>query len=163
MITAVQAALNNPTPTRHVPHDRHRELLVGNWKMISWMVEDLISGEKSPALGESPSGYISYSGDGRVMVLILRSDRTKPAGLVPTDAEKVVLYDSMFAYAGSYSVDDEKVLHHIDMSWNEAWTGTTQIRFLKMAGDELTYISAPARNPMNGRDCVHTVVFRRAA
>jgi hypothetical protein len=97
------------------------------------------------------------------MVLVLRGDRKKPTGLVPTDAEKIALYDSMFAYAGTYSVDDKKVLHHIDLSWNEAWTGTTQIRFLKLQGNELTYISAPARNPMNGRDCVHTVIFRRAA
>ena len=140
-----------------------RDALLGSWKMLSWTIEDLISGEKTPALGENPSGYITYSADGRVMVLVLRPDRSKPAGLVPTDAEKIALYDSMFAYAGTYSVDADKVLHHIDMSWNEVWSGTTQIRFLKLQGDELTYVSAPARSPMNGRDCVHTVVFRRAA
>ncbi len=112
--------------------------------MVSWTTEDLISGEKSPGLGENPAGYITCSPEGRLMVMVLRGDRTKPAGLVPTDAEKIALYDSMFAYAGTFSVDDERVLHYFDMSWNEAWTGTTQIRFLRLQGDQLTYISAPA-------------------
>jgi hypothetical protein len=143
--------------------DDRRKLLLGTWKMVSWTVEDLLSGEQSPALGENPAGYITYSPEGRVMVLVLRGGRKKPADLVPTEAEKVALYDSMFAYAGTYSLEHEKVLHHIDMSWNEVWTGTTQIRFLKLRDHELTYTSAPAPNPMNGRDCVHTVIFRRAA
>lgn len=147
---------------REAGQAEQRSKLFGSWKMQSWTVEDLATGEKTPALGEHPAGYITYTPDGRVMVLVLRSGRRKPAGLVPSDAEKVALYDSMFAYAGTYSVDGGKVLHHIDMSWNEAWSGTTQIRFLSLQGDRLTYVSAPARNPMNDRDCVHTVVFTRA-
>jgi hypothetical protein len=164
MISTSQSVSVAPEFRTQVPQNQRREQLLGTWKMISWTVEDLITGERSPGLGEYPAGYITYSPEGRVMVLVLvlRGDRKKPGALVPTDAEKIALYDSMFAYAGTYSVDDEKVVHHIDMSWNEAWTGTAQIRFLKLQGDQLTYISAPARNPMSGRDCVHTVIFRRA-
>jgi hypothetical protein len=163
MISTSQTLAANSNSTVRDRRNEHRRQLLGTWQMISWTVEDLISGEKSPALGENPKGCITYSPEGRVTVLVLRGDRKKPAALVPTDAEKVALYDSMFAYAGTYSSDGEKVLHNIDMSWNESWTGTTQIRFLKLQGDELTYVSEPARNPMNSRDCVHTVVFRRIA
>ena len=56
----------------------------------------------------------------------------------------------------------DKVVHHIDASWNEAWRGTNQVRFCELQGRMLTYVSAPARSPMTGRDCVHTVVFERA-
>lgn len=150
-----------PSPAPDISNEPGKQIL-GTWKMVSWTIEDLLSGEKGLAFGERPAGYITYSPEGRVMVLVVRGDRKKPAGLVPTDVEKIALYDSMFAYAGTYSVDREKVVNHIDISWNEAWTGTAQIRFLKLQADELTYISAPARNPMNGRDCVHTVIFRRA-
>src|SRR5262249_48340076 len=114
-------------------------------------------------LGLNPHGYITYTRDRRVVVLVLKTDRPKPAALVPTDKEKLALYDSMFAYAGTYTVDAEKVVHHIDMSWNQSWTGTSQIRFFRLEGDRLTYVGAPARNPMNGRDCVHRVVFQRSA
>jgi Lipocalin-like domain len=142
--------------------ESQRDKILGSWQMVSWTIKDLSTGQISPALGDNPVGYITYTPEGRVMVLVLRGDRRKPAALVPTDAEKVALYDSMFAYAGTYSVDDEKVLHHIDMSWNEAWTGTTQVRFLRLQGDMLTYTSSPAPNPLNGHDCVHNVIFRRA-
>ena len=135
--------------------------LLGTWRMLSWTTEDLVTGETVDALGANPEGYITYTPAGRVMVLVLRGDRKMPAALVPTNEEKIALYDSMFAYAGTYSVDHEKVVHHIDMSWNQSWTGTSQLRFLRLEGDRLTYIGAPARNPMNGRDCVHTVLFRR--
>ena len=131
--------------------------------MLSWQVEDLASGEIRDALGPNPHGHISYTRDGRVIVLVLRADRPKPAALVPTNEEKLSLYDSMFAYAGTYTVDAEKVVHHIDMSWNQSWTGQSQIRFLRLEGDRLVYVGAPAKNPMNGRDCVHTVVFERSS
>lgn len=139
------------------------ERILGNWKMMSWQVEDLATGETRDALGPDPHGYITYTRDGRVIVLVLKASRAKPAALVPTDEEKLALYDSMFAYAGTYTVDAEKVVHHIDMSWNQSWTGTSQIRFLRLEGDRLAYLGAPARNPMNGRDCVHKVVFERSA
>jgi hypothetical protein len=35
---------------------------------------------------------------------------------VPTSEEKLALFDSMIAYAGRYTLDDEKVVHHIDVS-----------------------------------------------
>jgi hypothetical protein len=135
--------------------------LHGTWKMLSWKTEDLMTGQTTDALGAKPEGYITYTPDGRVTVLVLRSDREGPAALVPTNEEKIALYDSMFAYAGTYTVDHEKVVHHIDMSWNHSWTGTSQIRFYTIRDDELTYIGVPAKNPMTGRDCVHTVLFRR--
>jgi len=135
--------------------------LHGTWKMLSWTTEDLVTGQTADALGANPEGYVTYAPDGRVMVLVLRGDRQKPAALVPTNGEKIALYDSMFAYAGTYTVDPEKVVHHVDMSWNQSWTGTMQIRFHTIRGNELTYVTAPAKNPLTGRDCVHTVLFRR--
>jgi hypothetical protein len=130
--------------------------------MVSWTVEDLVTGAKQDALGPNPVGVITYSADGRVTVLVLKMDRRTPADLVPTSEEKIALYDSMFAYAGTFTMDDEKVIHHIDMSWNQAWTGTDQIRFYDLRDGVLTYIGAPAKNPMTGRDCVHTVIFHRS-
>jgi hypothetical protein len=135
--------------------------LLGSWRMLSWQYRVLATDETFDAMGVAPQGYISYGADGRVMVLVLRSDRPKPEALVPTDIEKIALYDTMFAYAGSYVADDEKVVHRIDMSWNQQWTGTEQTRFYKLDGDRLTYISAPAKNPLDGRECVHTVIFER--
>ncbi|RWN50522.1 lipocalin-like domain-containing protein [Mesorhizobium sp.] len=136
-------------------------LLLGSWRMISWTYEVLVSGEVRDAFGKNPRGVITYAADGRVMVLVLSEDRITPNDLVPTPDEKIGLYDSMFAYAGTYSVEDDRVIHHIDMSWNATWEGTQQVRLINTDGRMLTYKSAPAKNPLDGRDCIHTVRFEK--
>jgi len=59
-----------------------------------------------------PQGYITYTRDGRVMVFIVGRERMRPAALVPTDEEKIALYDTMFAYAGTFTFDSNKVVQH---------------------------------------------------
>ncbi len=135
--------------------------IVGSWKMLSWTNEVLETGESHDALGRGPKGYIHYLPDGRMMVLVLKAERPAPASLVPTTEEKIGLYDSMFAYAGTYTVEHDRVIHHIDMSWNRTWEGTDQIRLLKIEGRHLTYTGVPAKNPLDGRECVHHVKFER--
>jgi hypothetical protein len=129
--------------------------------MVSWVREFVATGERVDALGPDPVGYIAYHSDGRMMTLEVRKDRAKPKGLVPTDEEKLVLFDSMLAYAGTYTLDDEKVVHHVDISWNQTWTGTDQVRFYRVDGDTLTISSAPAPDPYTGQEVVHRVVFRK--
>jgi len=37
------------------------------------------------------------------------------------------------------------------------------VRFSKIAGNILTLTSAPAENPLDGREAVHEVIFERAS
>ena len=140
---------------------RQRRALLGTWRMLSWTREETATGRRSDAFGPSPRGFITYTGDGRVMVLVVKRDRLRPAALPPTDAEKRALFDSMFAYSGTYEVEGDRVVHAIDTSWNEAWTGTRQIRFLELDGNRLTYRSPPAIDPMDGAECVYRVEFEK--
>ncbi len=48
------------------------------------------------------------------------------------------------------------------MSWNEAWSGTEQVRFGKLVGNTLTFTTAPADNPLDGQKAVHEVIFEKA-
>jgi hypothetical protein len=135
--------------------------LIGTWKMVSWTRELTATGQKSDALGPNPIGWINYGRDGRMMVVVVRSDRKAPAALVPTDPERVALYSSMLAYAGTYTVDAEKVTHNIDTSWNQAWTGTKQIRFYTVTGNRLTLRGAPAKDAVDGLESVYTVTWEK--
>src|SRR3954467_6476774 len=45
-----------------------------------------------------PSGYINYQPDGRIFVVLV-GDRVKPAGQVPSDAEKIQLFGTLVAYS----------------------------------------------------------------
>jgi hypothetical protein len=121
--------------------------LLGTWKMISWQRESVATGERADALGPDPLGFINYGADGRMFAIVIQKDRDPPAGPVPTDDEKLRLFNSMLAYAGTYTLYDDRVVHHIDTSWNQTWTGTDQVRFYKIDGNVLTITGAPAKDP----------------
>ena len=135
--------------------------LLGTWKLQSLVYEVIATGVRSMPFGEHPNGYLSYSLDGRMYVILVMEDRPKPRDLVPTDEEKVKLQESMLAYAGTYTVDGEKVVHQLDISWNESWTGTDQVRFYKVDGDTLTITTAPGRSPFTGEERRSVLVWKK--
>ena len=135
--------------------------LIGTWKMVQWQREIVATGERVDALGADPVGYLSYGEDGRMSAIVVTKDRQPPSDAVPTDDEKLRLFDSMLAYAGTFTVLDDKVVHHVDASWNERWTGTDQVRFYKLDGDTLTVDGAPASDPHTGEEVIHRILFRK--
>lgn len=136
--------------------------LLGTWRMLSWKRVLVPSGEESDALGPSPFGYISYAPDGRLMVFVLKSGRPRPQSNPPSPAEKIALFDSLFAYVGSYEVQADRVVHTLDGSWNELWTGTKQTRLLSFDGEHLIYTTPETVDPMDGKLCTYRVEFERA-
>ena len=111
--------------------------LLGTWKLKSYVVTGA-SGERSMLYGESPRGYVHYGADGRMQVIGVAGNRIIPSGPTPPDQERIALYDTMFAYAGTYTVGAGRVTHHVDLSWNEVWTGTDQVRTFEVNGNSLT-------------------------
>ena len=94
------------------------------------MTRDVATGERKDALDRHPRGIVVYTPE-RVTFLIVKDDRIRPERLPPPDEEKIALFDSMFAYSGSYTVESDRVIHHVDISWNEAWSGTDQVAVLQ--------------------------------
>jgi hypothetical protein len=133
--------------------------LLGTWKLKSYETTT-VRGEKSAPYGEHPIGYLSYSADGRMQVIGTSSARMVPLDLAPTDEEQVALYKTMFAYAGTYSVEAGKVTHHVEVSWNEVWTGTDQVRFYEVNGNTLT-IRARVIDPASGAEDQYVLEWER--
>jgi hypothetical protein len=144
------------------PIETLRCRLLGTWRMLSWKRRLIASGEESDALGAEPLGYVNYAPDGRVMVFVLRGGRHRPDSNPPCAAEKLALFDSMFAYVGTYAVYEDRVVHTLDGSWNELWTGTTQTRFLSFEGEKLIYTTPEMLDPMVGGLCTYRVIFEKA-
>ena len=140
-----------------------RSHLVGTWRMLTWRREFADTGERIDALGANPVGFVSYGADGRVHAIVVKSDRLAPRSLPPSSGEKLELFDSMLAYAGTYTLHADHVVHHLDASWNQAWTGTDQIRFYKLDGSALEIWGAPAPDPYTGRIVVHRMTFEKWA
>jgi Lipocalin-like domain len=137
--------------------------IVGTWKVVSYVREEIPSGGKSDVMGAHPSGYINYGADGRMMVIIVSSDRKKPVGPVATPEEAEALIRSLIAYAGAYTVDSEAktVTHHIDVSWDESRTGESYVRTYKLDGDRLTLTTRPSNDPATGKKTMRTLIFER--
>jgi hypothetical protein len=145
------------------PQESVEQKLLGTWHLVSYVREDIPSGAKSDVLGPHSHGYINYGRDGRMIVIIVGSDRKKPAGSVVTPAEAAALLKSMLAYAGTFTIDSEAktVTHHIDISWDESRTGTDQVRRFNLEGDHLTLTTEPSTDPVTGEKTVRELVWEK--
>ena len=149
---AAMAFLARPAATQ--------EILEGTWKLISDIRTNTTTGATVETFGPKPQGFITYTRDGRMAVLIVRSDRPKPQDIAKiTEQERSQLFSSMLAYAGTYKFDGKTIEHHIDISWNEVWSGTKQIRDVKKEGDRLIYTTRPSRSALDGSISITTVTW----
>lgn len=145
-------AISQPHPTCTGPQ-------IGNWSLQSYATTDLETGETTDLFGKHPTGYLSYSSDCRMSAIIVRDGRKAPSAVVPTDSEKIDLYSGVIAYAGTYDINGDKVSHHIDVSWNQVWTGTTQVRQFRVDGESLYIRTMPAKNPLTGRRSASLLIW----
>ena len=134
--------------------------LLGTWQLKSFVREVAGTGERYNQLGEHPNGYISYSPDGRMVVLFVSGDQLRPLN-EPSDEERIKLHKSMLAYGGTYDVSPGKVVHHIDIEWNGKRLGTDQVRFYTVEGDTLSIKTEPNKSPVDGREGVGILTFSR--
>src|SRR5437868_2124017 len=129
--------------------------LLGTWTLKSCVLTAR-TGEKSTPYGEHPIGYLGYSADGRMYAIGTSRGRVLPLDSGPTDEERVALYETMFAYAGNYSLEEGTVTHHVDVSWNEEWRGTDQVRFYDLSENTLT-ITARVVDSTNGTEAQYAI------
>jgi hypothetical protein len=93
--------------------------------------------------------------------LFVAGGRVVPAGDQPTDGERVQLHKPMVAYAGTYTIAGDKVVHHIDIAWNNARLGSDQVRFFKLDGDRLTLTTERNKSPIDGSQGFGVLEFER--
>jgi hypothetical protein len=135
--------------------------LYGTWRLVSYKRTLLATGETEDQMGESPHGVINYGRDGRMIVMIAAEHRPKPQDIgKTTDRERAELFDSLTAYAGTYSFDG-KTITHVDISWNEIWTGTDQVRDVKLDGKKLILSTRPAPNGHDGKMSVSILTWEK--
>ena len=121
--------------------------LVGTWTLVSITLEQ--NGKQTDFYGPNPQGQVTYAPNGRVSLIIARSDlpqfasKNRKAGT--PEENKTVVQGSM-AYFGTYSVSetDKTITTHIESSTFPNWIGTDQKRFFTLSGDELKWTSLTA-------------------
>jgi hypothetical protein len=135
--------------------------IVGTWRVTSYSILTLDTNEVSRPFGENPIGYIQYSPGGHMVVFLQTGDPKRPTAFPLSDSERAEMHKGIVAYAGTYSVDGNKVTHHIVASWRPDWIGSDQVRYIETNGKNLTIKTAPITFSQTGKQIVTTVTFER--
>jgi hypothetical protein len=136
--------------------------IVGTWKMTSFVRKEVATGKTAAAYGEHPSGYAYYTKGGRFLIFAVAQDRKKNEKADPTDAERVELFKSMFAWGGTYKTEGNKVIYNVDIAWVQSWVGTTRTYQVEMASNKLTVTTPPFKSTLDGQDIVVVTTYERA-
>jgi lipocalin-like protein len=122
--------------------------LVGTWKLVS-ASSTTSKGERNDIpYGIDPAGFLTYTEEGRVTSLISYGGR-KPLSIAATNEEQAAAFNTFLAYTGRYSINGDKVTHHIEVSSIQNYVGKDLIRSVKFQGDQITLVTPPTM--VNGK------------
>jgi hypothetical protein len=137
--------------------DEAAKQLVGSWRLTSWVIQ-VVGGEATEPFGPNPKGRAVFTSDGFSAFMIARPDR-KPA---TNDTDSAALLKSLMVYTGKFTIDGDKLTTDVDLSWNEIFTGTSQVRFFKLEGDKLSIRTAEQASAVfPGKRVVGTLNWER--
>jgi len=114
-----------------------RGAILGIWRLVSFAVEFQATGEREQIRGKNPTGFIIFTPEGRMTVVLTNEGRKTPK----TDQDRAELFNAMVAYTGMYRVEGDKWITKVDVSGNPALLGTEQARFFRLDGDRLQEIT----------------------
>jgi len=80
-------------------------------------------------------------------------DLTVPA------AERAAAFSTFGAYAGTFRIEADCVIHHVEVSSLQNWVGTDQVRRMKLEGDRLTLWPPPSM--LEGEQRAFELVWQR--
>ena len=144
--------------------DTEKEKLYGTWRLVSDVRKDVETGAMTDNFGKHPQGFLSYARDGRMSAIEVAEQRLKPTDLAKLgDADRAALFKTMLAYGGTFSFDGKVVTHHVDISWNNNWTGTDQIRNVRLEGNRLYITTNPQPSPIDGKLSIGTLTWEKVA
>jgi Lipocalin-like domain len=121
-----------------------KDTLVGTWKLVD-ATDTTEKGEViEHSYGQNPTGFLTYTPDGRMMVIVTFGGR-KPFSAVPAPVQETAeAFFTFFAYAGRYTLSGDRVTHHIEAAWRQDWANTDQIRFIvKLEANRMTLRTPP--------------------
>jgi hypothetical protein len=135
--------------------------LVGSWKLVSALSTTSKGEPGEPPFGLNPVGFLTYTGDGRVSVLISHGGR-KPlsgGGGALAQEEQAEAFRTFFAYAGRYTFGGDKVTHHLEISSIQNYVERDLVRSVKFQDDQIILVAPPT--PVNGKVQIVELTWQR--
>lgn len=137
--------------------------LEGTWSLVTWR-RVAADGTVTHPFGEEATGALTYTGDGRMAVVMTAGGRARMDGDDPLGGEveqRAALYSTCLAYVGSYEQEPDAVVHHLEESLFPNWSGTEQRRSVTWQDRDLVLRTPPMTGPAAGT--VNELVWRRLA
>lgn len=125
--------------------------LTGAWRLVHW------TGLKNGApdgwpMGEDAIGQIIYAPEGRMSAFLARADFAK-GGAAPGP-------ETMIAYAGTWRIERERVIHHVEHATLPHWIGRELVRIMKPEDAQLHLLTEPEYSK-SGNTYEHRLVWER--
>lgn len=120
--------------------------LVGTWRLVSWELEDE-KGQVSYPFGQDAVGFLTYTEDGHMSVVITTANRRRFAArdlLGGTVEERAAAAESCVAYCGTYQLHGNQVIIHVEASLFPNWMDTDQERVFDLDGERMMMSIAPS-------------------
>ncbi|BAY85653.1 hypothetical protein NIES267_51540 [Calothrix parasitica NIES-267] len=130
--------------------------LLGTWKLISIKAILPDGSINNEAFGINPIGYITYTVEGKMMVMFSKSERQLLSGnsaspltsaihSVPIE-ERAEAFSTFNSYAGSYTVDGDKVIHHVEIASIPNRIGKSLTRTFTINENQVALKTPPSRS-----------------
>jgi hypothetical protein len=123
-----------------------RDALIGTWKLVS-STDTTEKGATRDTFGQNPTGFLTYTADGRVMAIISHGGRkplSTPDYIAAPAEERAAAFATFTAYAGTFTLDGNRVIHHVQISSLQNRVDTDLVRtLLKLDGDQLILRTPP--------------------
>ena len=100
----------------------------------------LEDGAVAHPFGKDATGLLVYTAEGYMSGAVMSGHRPlfKNIGLLNgSPEEKASAFDGYLHYGGRYSVQGNKVTHHVEVSLFPNWVGKEQVRYFEFEGDHL--------------------------
>jgi len=138
------------------------ETVIGTWRLISFAAQDVETGGVTRPWGEAPIGFLTYTRGGRMSAVLTAGQRQAESGSAEQRMEaRARLFMTQTAYAGSYTLTPDGVVHHVEVASFPDWVGRDQVRYASLDGDTLTIKTPPLPRFPDLRMQVFTLIWRR--
>ena len=119
--------------------------IAGTWRLIAASATS--GGDRNDApYGPNPSGFITYTGDGRVMAIISHSGRKPLASgdrISASVDERAEAFATSFSYAGRYSLAGDRIVHRVEIASVQNWVDTDLVRLVRVQNNRITLTTPP--------------------
>ena len=118
---------------------------VGTWRLVAASARTADGRPVAAPFGSHPTGLVTYTRDGRMHAIVSHGARRPLSGdrISSPAEERAEAFATFFAYAGRYSVDGDRIIHHVEIASVQNWVGTDLIRTVQYNGDRLILRTPP--------------------